>query len=69
MIRELGWAGITDAEPLVDAMSDGFISPRELSLLDKVTYEEEGGNPIVFIYKVACVLVTFMIPIPCIENL
>ena len=42
MIRELGWAGITDAEPLVEAMSDGFISPRELSLLDKVTYEEEG---------------------------
>ena len=42
LIRELGWAGISEPEPLVEAMLDGFISPRELSLLDTDNYEEEG---------------------------
>ena len=42
VIQALGWAGLTDAESLVDAMEDGFISPRELKLLDNATLEEEG---------------------------
>ena len=42
VIQALTWAGLSDAEPLVNAMEDGYISPRELALLDVKTYEEEG---------------------------
>ena len=33
---------MSDAEPLVNAMEDGYISPRELAQLDVKTYEDEG---------------------------
>ena len=42
VVQALLWAGITDAESLVDAMLDGYISPRELSILDTTSLEEEG---------------------------
>ena len=44
VIQALTWAGLSDAEPLVDAMEDGYISPRELALLDVETYEARGSN-------------------------
>lgn len=42
VIQALTWGGLSDAESLVDAMEDGYISARELKLLDNATLEEEG---------------------------
>ncbi len=42
VIQNLTWAGITIAKELVEAMEDGYISPREMSLLDTVLLEEQG---------------------------
>ena len=42
VIQALDWAGLSDSTSLVDAMLDGYISPRELTLLDTETLEEEG---------------------------
>ena len=40
--QRLSWAGLSDAESLVDAMEDGYISEREQALLDTKTLEDEG---------------------------
>ena len=40
--QRLSWAGLSDAESLVDAMEDGYISEREQALLDTETLEDEG---------------------------
>ena len=42
VIQALSWAGLSDATSLVDAMQDGYISARELKLLDNATLENEG---------------------------
>jgi len=42
VIQALEWAGLSDSKSLVEAMRDGFISPRELALLDTDTLEDEG---------------------------
>lgn len=42
VIQVAEWAGITDAEALIEALADGYISPREMSLLDTEILEEEG---------------------------
>jgi hypothetical protein len=42
VIQALTWGGLSDAESLVDVMEDGYISARELKLLDNATLEEEG---------------------------
>ena len=42
VVQALTWGGLSDAESLVDAMEDGYISARELKLLDNATLEEEG---------------------------
>ena len=40
--QRLSWAGLSDAESLVEAMEDGYISEREQALLDTKTLEDEG---------------------------
>ncbi|MGB1475832.1 MAG: hypothetical protein ACPG73_06500 [Candidatus Poseidoniaceae archaeon] len=42
VIQVAEWAGITDASDLIEALADGYISPRELSLLDTDNLEDEG---------------------------
>ena len=42
VIQNLTWAGVTVAEELVEAMEDGYISPREMSLLETDLLEEQG---------------------------
>ena len=42
VIQVAEWAGISDAADLVEALADGYISPREMSLLDEETLEAEG---------------------------
>ena len=42
VIQVVEWAGVTDAEALFEALADGYISPREMSLLDTETLEDEG---------------------------
>ena len=42
VIQVAEWAGVTDAEALFEALADGYISPREMSLLDEETLEDEG---------------------------
>ena len=42
VIQVAEWAGITEAAALIDALEDGYVSPREMSLLDTETLEDEG---------------------------
>ena len=40
--EQLRWAGITNSAKIVEALEDGYISPRESSLLDTDVTAEEG---------------------------
>ena len=42
VIQVAEWAGITEAAALIEALADGYISPREMSLLNTETLEDEG---------------------------
>lgn len=42
VIEALEWGGLTNATAIVDAMEDGYVSAREMSLLDVDTMAAEG---------------------------